>query len=112
MKSTVCKDCLNFSNLIYLSSHYLSVILFLRLQQNALFYCLLGFGTGSLLSTLSCLFVCFFFHEQQMYFRKTVFSRLFSWLLSCTECKMKTTQNDCLVQNSIQGQENCTESWL
>lgn len=57
-------------------------------------------------------FFFFFFYEQQMCFGKTLFSRLFSWLLSCTECKMKTTQKDCLVQNSIQGQESCTESWL
>lgn len=111
MKSTVCEDCLNFGNFIYLSSRYLSVILFLCFQQMLFSLCIgiLGFGTGSLLSTL---IYFFFLNEQQMCFRKTLFSRLFSWLLSCTEYKMKTTQNECLVQNSIQGQENCTESWL
>lgn len=38
MKSTVCKDFLHFSNLIYLCFHYLSVILFFFAFNRMLFF--------------------------------------------------------------------------
>lgn len=83
MKSTICKDHLHFSHLIYLSHHYL-FLLYHFFAYNSTLFCLfidtLGFGTVSSLSPMIFLFVWFVFNEQQMYFRKPLVSRLFCWV--------------------------------
>lgn len=91
MKSTVCKDSLNFSNLIYLYSHYLSVIIFLSTE--CFFLCLL---THWVLGQVLCYLLRFFFSflNSKCVLGRPFFSRLFSWLLSCTAFKLKTTQKD------------------
>lgn len=116
MKSTICKDRLHFGHLIYLSYHYLFQLYYFFAYSSILFFFVYwhsGFWDRFFIISYDFFFIFYFFlNEQQMCFRKALFSRLFCWLPPCTQRERKTTQKGCLVQQSIEGQERCTESWL